>query len=104
MRLPVACPVAVGGAVAPPQPVVYFHPGVDVLAQDFEVIIEGELADRVRRPGVRTRLPLRGDFDDIFRRLQPMPQGFVDPFHHLGHLHLNLRMLTLNKPDLDLVS
>jgi hypothetical protein len=94
MRPPVACPVAVGDGVAPPQRVVYFHPRVDVLAQDFEAVIGGELADRVRRPGVRTRLPLRGDFDDVLRRLQPLPQGFLDPFQSLGRLHLNLRMST----------
>lgn len=92
-RLFFICPVPVTG-VAPPAAVVWFHPHLDVLSQDFEPIIRTLAGpDRVRRPGVKTRLPLAGTFDDIIRPVaQPVLPGLFDP-RRLRHIHLNLHLI-----------
>jgi hypothetical protein len=92
-RLCCACPVAVGGAVTAPQAIVYCHPDVDVLSQDFEAIIQGSTGDRVRRPGVNARLTLTNGFGDILPPLRPAPRDVVDHICVLRHIQLDLHIL-----------
>ncbi|KAK4149098.1 hypothetical protein C8A00DRAFT_38315 [Chaetomidium leptoderma] len=88
-----ACPVANRHGIATPEALVYFHPRMDVLGQDFEAIIKSSLPNRVRRPGVRTRLIFHGDFDAVFKLVRPLPRDFLDPLRDLRHVHLNLHIL-----------
>lgn len=89
-----ACPVAVAGGVVPPDAVVYFHPRLDVLSQDFEAVINSSLFDRVRRPGVKTRLILNGSFYETLKPVQqPVAPRVLDFVQNLRHIHLNLHLL-----------
>jgi hypothetical protein len=102
-KLYFACPVPVRGDKGPaPVAMVYFHPELDVLSQDFEVIVVSyEGPDRIRRPGLKARLTAgpapntrwRGDFDDLYQLSRPLPKDFFDPFHNLAHIHVNMHLL-----------
>lgn len=92
-------PVAITRGRAAPSAMVYFHPRMDVLGQDFEVIIPDCLrTHQVRRPGIKSlpRWPAR--FFDIFSGERPLAEGSFDPLYDLHHIHLDVLMKETDLP------
>ncbi|KAH6844526.1 hypothetical protein B0I37DRAFT_406216 [Chaetomium sp. MPI-CAGE-AT-0009] len=74
---------------AAPTAMVYFHPRMDVLGQDFQAVVWDGQMGHVQRPGLEL-FPRSVEFFDIFRGERPLIEGSLDPFHSLRHIHLNL--------------
>lgn len=84
-----AAPLKMGGCEGAAAVIVYFHPRMDVLSQNFDVIMLGRYISLVRCPGVTSLPQWPLSFFDIIsgeRRLG----GPFDPFHSLRHIHLNI--------------
>ena len=83
-------PVKMGGGRSPPAAMVYFHPQMDVLGQDFDVMMLGLYLSIVRCPGISQSFPYWPlSFFDIFSG-ERLINGSFDPLHDLRHIHLNI--------------
>lgn len=77
--------------------VIYFHPHLDVLSQDFEVIAARQGHSRIRLPGAGSRSSIwPADFFNNVGTL-PLPEvpllGQADPLGRLRHVQVNMHLV-----------
>ncbi|KAK3290842.1 uncharacterized protein B0H64DRAFT_436250 [Chaetomium fimeti] len=86
------CVYPVTVARGKPMAIVYFHPRMDVLGQDFQAVPMNSQTAYVRPPGCDWD-PLPVEFFNIFRGQRPLTDDSFDVFHQLRHIHLDLFIL-----------